>query len=66
MHFYAWKKGLTTGMYYLRTKAARAAVKFTVNTEAAAQPTAQQLKEQAEAEMACSLDNPDNCEMCSG
>ena len=66
MHFYAWKKGLKTGMYYLRTKAARDAVKFTVNTEAAAQPTAQQLKEQAEAEMACSLDNPDNCEMCSG
>jgi len=66
MHFYAWKKGLKTGMYYLRTKAARDAVKFTVNTESAAQPTAQQLKEQAEAEMACSLDNPDNCEMCSG
>ena len=68
MHFYAWKKGLKTGMYYLRTKAARDAVKFTVNTEAAAapQPTAAQLKEQAEAEMACSLDNPDDCEMCSG
>lgn len=68
MHFYAWKKGLKTGMYYLRTKAARDAVKFTVNTEAekAPQPTAAQLKEQAEAEMACSLDNPDDCEMCSG
>ena len=66
MHFYAWKKGLKTGMYYLRTKAARDAVKFTVSQDKAAQPTAQQLKEQAEAEMACSLDNPDNCEMCSG
>ncbi len=68
MHFYAWKKGLKTGMYYLRTKAARDAVKFTVNTEAekAPQPTAAQLKEQAEAELACSLDNPDDCEMCSG
>lgn len=55
-------------MYYLRTKAARDAVKFTVNTEAekAPQPTAAQLKEQAEAELACSLDNPDDCEMCSG
>ena len=31
MHFYAWKKGLKTGMYYLRTKPATDAIKFTVN-----------------------------------
>lgn len=31
MHFYAWKQGLKTGMYYLRTKAASEAIKFTVN-----------------------------------
>jgi ribonucleoside-diphosphate reductase alpha chain len=31
MHFYAWKKGLKTGMYYLRTKAATDAIKFTVD-----------------------------------
>jgi ribonucleoside-diphosphate reductase alpha chain len=30
MHFYAWKRGLKTGIYYLRTKAAAAAQKFTV------------------------------------
>ncbi len=30
MHFYAWKQGLKTGMYYLRTKAAAQAVQFTV------------------------------------
>lgn len=30
MHFYAWKKGLKTGCYYLRTKAASSAQKFTV------------------------------------
>lgn len=30
MHFYAWKKGLKTGMYYLRTKGAAEAIKFTV------------------------------------
>lgn len=30
MHFYAWKKGLKTGMYYLRTQAAAQAVQFTV------------------------------------
>jgi ribonucleoside-diphosphate reductase alpha chain len=31
MHFYAWKKGLKTGMYYLRSQAATAAIKFTVD-----------------------------------
>lgn len=30
MHFYAWRRGLKTGMYYLRTKAAADAIKFTV------------------------------------
>ncbi|HRC33093.1 MAG TPA: ribonucleoside-diphosphate reductase subunit alpha, partial [Bacteroidia bacterium] len=30
MHFYAWEKGLKTGMYYLRTKSASDAIKFTV------------------------------------
>lgn len=34
MHFYAWKKGLKTGMYYLRTKAAADAIKFTVQSQA--------------------------------
>jgi ribonucleoside-diphosphate reductase alpha chain len=33
MHFYAWKKGLKTGMYYLRTQAAAQAVQFTVETK---------------------------------
>jgi ribonucleotide reductase alpha subunit len=31
MHFYSWKAGLKTGMYYLRTKAATDAIKFTVD-----------------------------------
>ena len=64
MHFHAWKKGLKTGMYYLRTKAARDAIKFTVETEKQLQPTAAQIQE-AET-LACSIENPDNCEMCSG
>ena len=34
MHFYAWKKGLKTGMYYLRSKAASEAIKFTVEKKA--------------------------------
>ena len=33
MHFYAWRKGLKTGMYYLRTRAAAQAVKVTVPAE---------------------------------
>ncbi|KAI5820213.1 ribonucleotide reductase [Pyronema omphalodes] len=34
MHFHGWKKGLKTGMYYLRTQAAAAAIQFTVDKEA--------------------------------
>ena len=34
MHFYGWKAGLKTGMYYLRTKAAADAIKFTVDAVA--------------------------------
>jgi ribonucleoside-diphosphate reductase alpha chain len=55
MHFYAWKKGLKTGMYYLRTKAAADAIKFTVQTQAepamtpitSSQPEIKQLELQA-------------------
>ncbi|MDP4131457.1 MAG: ribonucleoside-diphosphate reductase subunit alpha, partial [Bacteroidota bacterium] len=36
MHFYAWKKGLKTGMYYLRTQAASRAVQFTVEKQGSA------------------------------
>ncbi|HLV43280.1 MAG TPA: ribonucleoside-diphosphate reductase subunit alpha, partial [Brumimicrobium sp.] len=69
MHFYGWKQGLKTGMYYLRTKAAADAIKFTVDksltsnvTETNKPLTALEL----EAQVNCSLDDPDNCEMCSG
>jgi ribonucleoside-diphosphate reductase alpha chain len=128
MHFYAWKKGLKTGMYYLRSKGAADAIKFTVQKQGGQQMTpvvkkdeapliqssvdavvqsseapilateplapeyalrkaetaAQKLAESMEAEfqtpaaplvadmssnasvdgIACSLDNPENCEMC--
>merc|ERR1719237_1240275 len=33
MHFHGWKSGLKTGMYYLRTKAAADAIKFTVEVD---------------------------------
>lgn len=64
MHFYAWKSGLKTGMYYLRTKAARDAIKFTVDKAAVESVSAGSQKQQAEA-IACSLDNPEECEACS-
>lgn len=108
MHFYAWEKGLKTGMYYLRTKAASDAIKFTVvkenpqvmdvttaenaaydtnnaitttatvvkpSSDDTAQPNKSDidkmhdsLESQSDAEaqaiIACSIDNPDDCEMC--
>ncbi len=64
MHFYAWKKGLKTGMYYLRTKAATDAIKFTVQKEQKSQPIAEDIKSQNQSDMACSLDNPDECMAC--
>jgi len=65
MHFYGWEKGLKTGMYYLRTKAATDAIKFTIEKTVAEIPTAEVIEEQ-QAAIACSLDDPENCEMCSG
>ncbi|GCD80632.1 ribonucleoside-diphosphate reductase subunit alpha [Schleiferia thermophila] len=42
MHMYAWKKGLKTGMYYMRTRPATDAIKFTVSKESSlTQPTAE-------------------------
>jgi ribonucleoside-diphosphate reductase alpha subunit len=68
LHFYAWKAGLKTGMYYLRTKAATDAIKFTVDKNMAAQTTVVEKSEVQMAEefaaIACSLDNPDECEAC--
>ena len=70
MHFYAWKKGLKTGMYYLRTKAATDAIKFTVDKKYKEQPQPQALtqeeREEKEAAMVCSIENGPDCEMCSG
>jgi ribonucleoside-diphosphate reductase alpha subunit len=68
MHFYGWKKGLKTGMYYLRTKAATDAIKFTVDKKYKEEPTAMsqaQIDEQ-NAIAACSIENGPDCEMCSG
>ena len=101
MHFYAWKKGLKTGMYYLRSKPASSAIKFTVKknaqtdmapgvsgtatsekvdaapqadaapAEIEARVEAQKaamasMKEEvtAEEKIACSIENPDDCDSC--
>jgi ribonucleoside-diphosphate reductase alpha chain len=72
MHFYAWKKGLKTGMYYLRSQAATSAIQFTVDKAALEeQPKAATTPEldlttrsSNQAAIACSLDDPEGCEMC--
>ena len=63
MHFYGWKAGLKTGMYYLRTKSATDAIKFTLDKSAIAEPVAK-TEEERMAEISCSLDDPDNCVSC--
>ena len=60
MHFHAWKKGLKTGLYYLRTKAAADAIKFTIVKDEKSMDN----EEQKQAAIQCSVDNQDDCEMC--
>jgi len=55
MHMYAWKQGLKTGMYYLRTRPKARAVQFTVDPAVSLEA----------AKAACSLENNDECTMCS-
>ena len=55
MHLYGWKKGLKTGMYYLRTRSKARAQQVTVPVT----PSPEQV-------LACSLANPGACDMCSG
>mgnify|MGYP000412424970 CR=1 FL=1 len=79
MHFYAWKSGLKTGMYYLRTKAAVDAIKFTLNNDKKAEPIIEEVPVEtivvnenvamSEAEFKAMIElsknaGPDDCEMC--
>ncbi|WP_405565217.1 ribonucleoside-diphosphate reductase subunit alpha [Polaribacter sp. Asnod6-C07] len=66
MHFYAWKSGLKTGMYYLRTKSAVNAIQFTVSKEKKKEEIE---KPMSAAEFKAMVDasrnaEPDDCEMC--
>jgi len=69
MHFYAWKKGLKTGMYYLRTQAASQAVKFTVenqggkNMEPVIPDHVEQVADEIPAGPSCSME--EGCVTCS-
>ncbi|KAK7602972.1 hypothetical protein V9T40_002971 [Parthenolecanium corni] len=73
MHFYGWKSGLKTGMYYLRTLPAANAIQFTVDkSKIANSKLVNGVKENdAESEdmfekrMMCSIQNKDACLMCS-
>ena len=78
MHFYAWQSGLKTGMYYLRTKAAVDAIKFTLNNDKKTEPIEIKEQEVAIAVEAAAMSaeeyramielaknaGPDDCEMC--
>jgi ribonucleoside-diphosphate reductase alpha chain len=64
MHFYGWKSGLKTGMYYLRTKSAVNAKQFTLNIE-----KKEEEKPLSPAEFKAMVDaskdnEPDDCLMC--
>jgi len=67
MHFYAWKSGLKTGMYYLRTKSAVNAIQFTLSKEKKADaPDAPLSPEEFKAMVDAARENdaPDDCLMC--
>lgn len=63
MHFYAWKSGLKTGMYYLRTKSAVNATQFTVSNKKKEEETPL-TPEELRQMILQSKENPDDCEMC--
>ena len=71
MHFYAWKAGLKTGMYYLRSKPTVTAGKFTIDPNLEKKIKEKQkrgkslTKKETEAVLMCSIENKDDCMMCS-
>jgi len=70
MHFYGWKKGLKTGMYYLRTQSAVDSIKFTVDKEELEKIKNEEEKQQKileQAKIFCEIKNKDEeCDVCSG
>lgn len=77
LHFYAWKKGLKTGMYYLRTCAAAEAIKFTVDQQSLQQTNSYRkwnenidetrtLEKKNLSMVTYNYENKESCQMCSG
>ncbi|KMZ56310.1 Ribonucleoside-diphosphate reductase [Zostera marina] len=65
LHFYAWSKGLKTGMYYLRSRAAADAIKFTIDSTSIEKNIAlEQDMEEKMAQVVCSLENREECLAC--
>lgn len=67
LHFHAWSKGLKTGMYYLRTRAAADAIKFTVDTTVLNNENPNKAEDDVSSDMAqaaCSLQNREECMAC--
>lgn len=75
MHFYGWKAGLKTGLYYLRTKPSTDAIKFTLAPADVAAAEKSKMNgngksnghmssPMVEEVLACSIDNPESCVSC--
>ncbi|KAF2291116.1 hypothetical protein GH714_020204 [Hevea brasiliensis] len=67
LHFYAWSKGLKTGMYYLRTRAAADAIKFTVDTSVLNHENVNRTNSDVNSDLAqvlCSMKNKEGCMSC--
>jgi len=71
MHFYAWQSGLKTGMYYLRTKSAVDAIKFTLNNDKkeevptlVAETEAISVEDYKAMLLKAQAADPEDCEMC--
>lgn len=56
MHFYSWKSHLKTGIYYLRSKSSAVSAKFSIDAT---------MEKELRDQIACSIENKDECVMCS-
>jgi ribonucleotide reductase alpha subunit len=71
MHFYGFKAGLKTGIYYLRSKSSSSASKFTIDPSLEKKIKEKQkkgkslTKRETEAVLMCSIENKEDCAMCS-
>ena len=62
-HFYGWDKGLKTGSYYIRTKAATTAIKG-LGIDLSRNQDIPKSEDDNYSDLACSIDNPEDCEAC--